>query len=207
MGAGASLYMISVEPAGTLEKSTTKSARTADGSIKARLVMPFNCGVAEGEVRLTPAPETSYRIAGSRDEATPPAMSQRIAQGIPGATLRSLDAGEPFASGKEFRIEAKLKEGINQEDAKKVTKLIRDDGGVLGDEVPGAAFVVFGDDPVFTEFAADWVSRFGPAVSAYERAHGELGAEGERLHARGHHWRLRTHRCQYHAVAGGQDRS
>lgn len=31
-------------------------------------------------------------IAGSRDEATPPAMSERIAQTIPGAQLRSLDA-------------------------------------------------------------------------------------------------------------------
>lgn len=31
-------------------------------------------------------------IAGSRDEATPPAMSERIAQSIPGAQLRSLDA-------------------------------------------------------------------------------------------------------------------
>ena len=35
-----------------------------------RLVMPFNCGVAGGEVRLTPAADTSYRIAGSRDERT-----------------------------------------------------------------------------------------------------------------------------------------
>ena len=31
-------------------------------------------------------------IAGSRDEATPPAMSQAIARGIAGAQLRSLDA-------------------------------------------------------------------------------------------------------------------
>ncbi|HSW18657.1 MAG TPA: alpha/beta fold hydrolase [Ramlibacter sp.] len=31
-------------------------------------------------------------IAGSRDEATPPAMSERIAHSIPGAQLRSLDA-------------------------------------------------------------------------------------------------------------------
>jgi uncharacterized protein YajQ (UPF0234 family) len=58
-----------------------------------------------------------------------------------GISLRSLDAGEPFASGKEFRIEAKLKEGINQEDAKKVTKLIRDEAPksvkaqIQGDEV------------------------------------------------------------------------
>ncbi|MEY4040047.1 MAG: hypothetical protein RLZZ52_915 [Actinomycetota bacterium] len=45
-----------------------------------------------------------------------------------GISLRSLDAGDPFPSGKEFRIEAKMKEGIDQENAKKVTKLIRDEG-------------------------------------------------------------------------------
>ena len=44
-----------------------------------------------------------------------------------GISLRSLDAGEPFASGKEYRIEATLKQGIDQEHAKKVTKLIRDE--------------------------------------------------------------------------------
>src|SRR5690606_28281008 len=43
-------------------------------------------------------------------------------------SLRSLDAGEPFPSGKEYRIEAKLKEGIDQENAKKVSKIIRDEG-------------------------------------------------------------------------------
>ncbi|ARJ06239.1 UPF0234 protein [Cnuibacter physcomitrellae] len=58
-----------------------------------------------------------------------------------GISLKSLDAGEPFASGKEYRIEAKLKEGIDQENAKKVTKLIRDEAPksvkaqIQGDEV------------------------------------------------------------------------
>ena len=58
-----------------------------------------------------------------------------------GLSLRSLDAGDPFPSGKEFRIEAKMKEGIDQENAKKVTKLIRDEGPksvkaqIQGDEV------------------------------------------------------------------------
>jgi uncharacterized protein YajQ (UPF0234 family) len=58
-----------------------------------------------------------------------------------GISLRSLDAGEPFASGKEFRIEAKMKEGIDQENAKKVTKIIRDEAPksvksqIQGDEV------------------------------------------------------------------------
>ncbi|APF41440.1 YajQ family cyclic di-GMP-binding protein [Neomicrococcus aestuarii] len=43
-------------------------------------------------------------------------------------SLKSLDAGEPFASGKEYRIEASIKEGIEQDVAKKITKLIRDEG-------------------------------------------------------------------------------
>lgn len=45
-----------------------------------------------------------------------------------GISLRSLDAGEPYASGKEFRIEAGLKQGIAQDDAKKINKIIRDEG-------------------------------------------------------------------------------
>ncbi|MGN6325634.1 YajQ family cyclic di-GMP-binding protein [Pseudolysinimonas sp.] len=44
-----------------------------------------------------------------------------------GISLRSLDAGEPFASGKEYRIEASIKEGISSDDAKKISKIIRDE--------------------------------------------------------------------------------
>ena len=45
-----------------------------------------------------------------------------------GISLKSFDSGEPFASGKEFRIEGSIKEGIDQPTAKKISKLIRDDG-------------------------------------------------------------------------------
>jgi uncharacterized protein YajQ (UPF0234 family) len=45
-----------------------------------------------------------------------------------GISLKSLDAGEPYASGKEYRIEASIKEGIEQDVAKKISKLIRDEG-------------------------------------------------------------------------------
>jgi len=45
-----------------------------------------------------------------------------------GISLKSLDAGKPYASGKEYRIEASLKQGIEQDQAKKITKLIRDEG-------------------------------------------------------------------------------
>ena len=58
-----------------------------------------------------------------------------------GISLKALDAGEPQASGKEYRITAALQEGISQDNAKKVAKIIRDEGPkgvkaqVQGDEL------------------------------------------------------------------------
>ncbi|GIH45978.1 YajQ family cyclic di-GMP-binding protein [Microbispora rosea] len=43
-------------------------------------------------------------------------------------SLKILDAGEPKLSGKEYRLMVSLKEGIDQENAKKISKLIRDEG-------------------------------------------------------------------------------
>ncbi len=43
-------------------------------------------------------------------------------------SLKTLDAGEPAQSGKEYRLTAKVNEGISMENAKKVSKLIRDEG-------------------------------------------------------------------------------
>ena len=58
-----------------------------------------------------------------------------------GVSLKALDAGEPKASGKEYRLEATLKEGLSQENAKKVSKIIREQGPktvkaqITGDEL------------------------------------------------------------------------
>ena len=58
-----------------------------------------------------------------------------------GVSLKALDAGEPRPSGKEYRIEAALKEGLSQENAKKISKIIREQGPktvktqIQGDEV------------------------------------------------------------------------
>ncbi len=58
-----------------------------------------------------------------------------------GVSLKAIDAGDPKPSGKEFRIEASLKEGLSQENAKKISKLIRDEGPkavkaqITGDEL------------------------------------------------------------------------
>ena len=58
-----------------------------------------------------------------------------------GVSLKHLDPADPKASGKEYRIAVALKEGISQENAKKVTKVIRDEGPkgvkaqIQGDEI------------------------------------------------------------------------
>ena len=43
-------------------------------------------------------------------------------------SLKALDAGEPQLSGKEYKIFATIQEGISQDNAKKVSKVIRDLG-------------------------------------------------------------------------------
>ncbi|WP_367186715.1 YajQ family cyclic di-GMP-binding protein [Sporichthya sp.] len=43
-------------------------------------------------------------------------------------SLKCLDAGEPQLSGKEYKIFATVEEGISQDNAKKVSKVIRDLG-------------------------------------------------------------------------------
>src|SRR5690606_28366473 len=58
-----------------------------------------------------------------------------------GIELKMLEQGDPYPSGKEFRIEIALKDGISSENAKKVTKLLREHGPksvksqIQGDEV------------------------------------------------------------------------
>lgn len=60
-----------------------------------------------------------------------------------GVSLKHLDVPEagPRLSGKEYKLDVPLKEGITSENAKKITKIIRDEGPksvktqIQGDEV------------------------------------------------------------------------
>lgn len=58
-----------------------------------------------------------------------------------GISLKSLDAGDPYASGKEYRVEASIKEGVAQDQAKKISKIIREEAAkgvkatIQGDEL------------------------------------------------------------------------
>src|SRR4030088_2442852 len=56
-------------------------------------------------------------------------------------SMKAFDAGEPQASGKTYKVSGSIKQGIDSENAKKITKLIRDEGPkgvkaqIQGDEV------------------------------------------------------------------------
>ncbi|MCE9514850.1 MAG: YajQ family cyclic di-GMP-binding protein [Mycobacterium sp.] len=56
-------------------------------------------------------------------------------------SMKAFDAGEPQPSGKTYRVTGSIKEGISSENAKKITKLIRDEGPkgvkaqIQGDEI------------------------------------------------------------------------
>jgi uncharacterized protein YajQ (UPF0234 family) len=45
-----------------------------------------------------------------------------------GISLKVLDAGEPQASGKVYKLSATIKQGIESDVAKKIAKMIRDEG-------------------------------------------------------------------------------
>ena len=45
-----------------------------------------------------------------------------------GISLKSLDADEPQASGKSYKIAARIKQGIETDKAKQIAKIIRDEG-------------------------------------------------------------------------------
>ncbi|HLS92182.1 MAG TPA: YajQ family cyclic di-GMP-binding protein [Microbacterium sp.] len=79
--------------------------------------------------------------ANSEDRATAALdvlQSKMIKRGI---SLKSLDSGDPFESGKQVKILTSLKEGIAQDVAKKIGKIIRDEGPkgvksqIQGDEI------------------------------------------------------------------------
>lgn len=58
-----------------------------------------------------------------------------------GISLKSLEVGEPKQSGKEYRLEAVIQQGLSSENAKKIAKIVRDAGPkgvktqITGDEL------------------------------------------------------------------------
>ncbi len=86
--------------------------------------------------------ELTVEITSGTEERATAALdvfqSKLIKRGI---SLKAFDSGDPRSSGKEYKIAGSFTDGITTEQAKKVAKLIRDEGPkgvktqVMGDEL------------------------------------------------------------------------
>ena len=87
-----------------------------------------------GELGVTIKADTEERAKAALDVFKEKLVKRSI-------SMKALDAGAPKQSGKQYVISGTLKQGISQDDAKKITKLIRDEGPkgvkvqVQGDEL------------------------------------------------------------------------
>jgi uncharacterized protein YajQ (UPF0234 family) len=74
-----------------------------------------------GELGVTIKADTEERAKAALDVFKEKLVKRSI-------SLKALDAGEARASGKQYVINATLKQGIGQDEARKIAKLIRDQG-------------------------------------------------------------------------------
>lgn len=75
----------------------------------------------KGELSVEITSGTEERAAAALDVFKDKLVKRQI-------SLKALDAEEPRSSGKEYKLACTLKAGISQEQAKKLGKLIRDEG-------------------------------------------------------------------------------
>lgn len=81
-----------------------------------------NAAVAwSGELGVTIRADTEERARAALDVFKEKLVKRSI-------SLKALDAGEPASSGKQYVITATLRQGIDSDRAKKIAKLIRDEG-------------------------------------------------------------------------------
>ena len=88
----------------------------------------------KGELAVEITSSTEERASAALDVFKDKLVKRQI-------SLKALEADEPRSSGKEYKIACTLKAGISQEQAKKLGKLIRDEGPksvkaqVMGEEL------------------------------------------------------------------------
>ena len=74
-----------------------------------------------GESGVTVQADTEERATAALDVFKDKLVKRKI-------SLKSLDADEPQSSGKGYKIAAQIKQGIESDTAKKIAKIIRDEG-------------------------------------------------------------------------------
>ncbi|MGY1619310.1 YajQ family cyclic di-GMP-binding protein [Geodermatophilus sp. SYSU D00691] len=81
-----------------------------------------NASIAwSGEEAVVLQADTEERVTAALDVFKDKLVKRKI-------SLKSLDAGDPQSSGKSYKISARIKQGIESEVAKKIAKIIRDEG-------------------------------------------------------------------------------
>ena len=81
-----------------------------------------NASIAwSGEEGVLVQADTEERVTAALDVFKDKLVKRKI-------SLKSLDAGDPQSSGKSYKISARIKQGIESETAKKIAKIIRDEG-------------------------------------------------------------------------------
>ncbi|SDJ44496.1 hypothetical protein SAMN05444157_3397 [Frankineae bacterium MT45] len=74
-----------------------------------------------GELGITLKADTEERVVAALEVFKEKLIKRSI-------SLKALDAGEPSSSGKQYVINASMQQGIDSDQAKKIAKLIRDEG-------------------------------------------------------------------------------
>ena len=74
-----------------------------------------------GEEGVTLQADTEERVSAALEVFKEKLVKRNI-------SLKSLDASEPQLSGKSYKIGARIKQGIESDTAKKIAKIIRDEG-------------------------------------------------------------------------------
>jgi uncharacterized protein YajQ (UPF0234 family) len=81
-----------------------------------------NASIAwSGEEGVVLQADTEERVTAALDVFKDKLIKRKI-------SLKALDAGEPQSSGKSYKISARIKQGIESDTAKKIAKIIRDEG-------------------------------------------------------------------------------
>ena len=81
-----------------------------------------NASIAwSGEEGVVLQADTEERVTAALDVFKDKLVKRKI-------SLKSLDAGDPQSSGRTYRISARIKQGIESDTAKKISKIIRDEG-------------------------------------------------------------------------------
>ncbi|SOD72348.1 hypothetical protein SAMN05892883_1747 [Jatrophihabitans sp. GAS493] len=74
-----------------------------------------------GELGITLKADTEERVVAALEVFKEKLIKRSI-------SLKALDAGEPASSGKQYLIHATMQQGIDSDQAKKIAKIIRDNG-------------------------------------------------------------------------------